>query len=174
MSLIKQKELSLPLGVIVEKRASSHAWQDHIWLPIAVFQTDDLNADWKVMMEGEGFTRYHAATAYLNLHRKETDALNLNLEGEGEIYVVLSEDESENAKMPYKVHLVTASSYEAQDYLDTGEDIIEKVPMPEPIAALIAAFANEHHVEEKFIKRKRDKLDLKEHKFGKQPIFKRD
>ena len=153
----------------------SNPWQDEVWKPVAVFQTDDLTISWKVMLEGEGVTQYHAATVPLNLHRKETEALNLNLEGdnEGEIYVILCEEDNKSAQMPYYVHLVTASSYEAQDYMDTGEYIIEKVPMPESVAALIAAFANEHHVEEKFIKRKRDKLDLKDHKFGKEPIFKR-
>ncbi|MBL4598006.1 MAG: DUF3305 domain-containing protein, partial [Rhizobiaceae bacterium] len=47
----------------------------------------------------------------------------------------------------------------------------EKVAMPEAVAALIQAFVEEHHVDEKFIKRRRDKLDLEEQKFGKTPIF---
>ena len=43
--------------------------------------------------------------------------------------------------------------------------------MPEPIAAFIQAFVEEHHIEEKFIKRRRDRLNVEEQKFGKSPIF---
>jgi hypothetical protein len=36
---------------------------------------------------------------------------------------------------------------------------------------LIQAFVEEHHVEEKFKKRRRDRLDVDEQIFGKNPIF---
>ena len=71
---------------------------------------------------------------------------------------------------PFEVHLVTASPYEAADYLDSGEQIVEPVRMPEPVLALISEFIDEHHFEEKFKKRKRSEVKLQEHKFGQEPI----
>ena len=76
-----------------------------------------------------------------------------------------------NDEVPLEVHLVTASPFEAQDYLDTGEDIIERMPLPDALLEQIKTFIAEHHEDEKFKKRKRDKLDIEEHKFGQEPIF---
>ena len=60
--------------------------------------------------------------------------------------------------------LVTASPFEGQDYADTGEEIVEKIPMTEGLIAWVRDFALEHHRHEQFIKRKRDKarIDLVE------------
>ena len=55
------------------------------------------------------------------------------------------------------VTLVTASPYEAQDYADTGEELVEKVPMPEGLVAWIRDFVALHHEDEVFIKRRRNK-----------------
>jgi hypothetical protein len=52
---------------------------------------------------------------------------------------------------------VTASPFEAQDYCDTGEELVEKVPMPHGLVAWIREFVKRHHEEEVFKKRKRDR-----------------
>lgn len=172
MKIIEKREVTIPLGIIVEKRKSAHRWADWIWRPVAVFMNAETDASWKLLMQGKDYARYHAATLPLTLHRKETEALRLNLMlSEPELYVVLQQNEDLHAEYPYVPHAVTASSYDAQDYHDTGEDIIEKVAMPEGVAALIQAFVEEHHVEQEFKKRRRDKLDIDEQKFGKTPIF---
>jgi len=69
---------------------------------------------------------------------------------------------------PLDVLLVTASPYQAQDYADSGEEIIEKVPMPPALLSWVAAFVEEFHEEETFIKRKRDKqrVDLTQDGIG--------
>ena len=66
------------------------------------------------------------------------------------------------------VLLVTASPYEAQDYADSGEEIVEKVPMPPGLVAWVRDFVERHHVEEEFVKRKRDRkrIDLVEDGVG--------
>ena len=43
--------------------------------------------------------------------------------------------------------------------------------MPPEIVEAIWEFLDAYHVETKFKKRRRDKLDLEEQKFGKEPIF---
>lgn len=172
MSIVEQREISIPLGIIVEKRASAHPWADWIWKPVAVFMNADEKASWREMSRDETWVRYHAATVLMTLHRKETEALRLNLMlPEPELYVVLQENEDPGSEFPYDAKFVTASSYDAQDFHDAGDDIIEKVAMPDGVAALIQAFVEEHHVEETFKKRRRDRIDTEELKFGKTPIF---
>ena len=172
MAKITDREVSLPLGIIVERRVSNHPWADWIWKPVAVFMNGAADAHWVELHAGDGWTRFHAATLPLTLHRKETEALRLNLMlDQPELYVVLQENDDPESAFPLDAHLVTASSYEAQDHMDAGDDIVEKVEMPEEVAAFIQAFVEEHHVEEEFIKRRRDRLKIEEHKFGKEPIF---
>ncbi len=172
MNTIKSREISVPLGIVVEKRKSTHPWGDWIWKPVAVFMNAAEGVTWVELMRGEDYVRYHAATLPLTLHRKDTEALRFNLMlDEPELYVVLEESGDPDSDFPYEPHAVTASSYKSQDFNDAGDDIIEKVAMPEGIAVLIQAFVEEHHVEEEFKKRRRDKVDLGEQKFGKTPIF---
>ncbi len=172
MRSIDTREAIIPLGIIVEKRKSNHPWADWTWRPIAAICNPPETEPWNEIVCGEGFTRFHAATLQLVLHRKETEALKLNLMLEKpELYVVLRNSEDLDSDFPYEPHLVTASSFDAQDYTDAGDDIVEKVEMPEPIAAFIQAFVEEHHIEEEFIKRRRDRLNVEEQKFGKSPIF---
>lgn len=172
MKTVENREISIPLGIVVEKRKSTHPWGDWIWKPVAVFMNAPEGVSWVEMIRGEDYVRYHAATLPLTLHRKETEALRLNLMlDEPELYVVLQDHGDTESQFPYEPHIVTASSYDAQDFHDAGDDIIEKVAMPEGVAALIQAFVEEHHVEAVFKKRRRDKLDVEELKFGKTPIF---
>jgi hypothetical protein len=42
---------------------------------------------------------------------------------------------------------------------EAGSNIVESVPMPEPVREAVAAFVAEHHVEAVFVKRKRDRAD---------------
>lgn len=170
-NVIKQREMTLPLGIIVEKRKSTHPWGDWIWKPVGVIPGAGPVDDWVMLQEGDGWTHFHIGTLPLTLHRKDTEALKLSIEHENpHLYVILREDDDPDGK-PLRAYSVTASPYDAQDYLDTSEDIIEKVPMPSAIFEWIKAFVAEHHREEEFKKRRREKIDIEEHKFGKEPIF---
>ncbi|RMF02916.1 MAG: DUF3305 domain-containing protein [Alphaproteobacteria bacterium] len=166
--------VTMPVGVVVAREEIDSPWQDHEWRPVAVLPGAPQVEAWTELRQGEGWVHYHAGTVSLELYRKETEAYKFNLEGrEPVLYVVLAEEEDEEEgddAAPYQVHLVTASPFEAQDYLDSGEEIVEPVPMPEPIIAWIQGFIDEHHQEEKFKKRRRDEVDLEEHKFGQEPI----
>jgi hypothetical protein len=43
--------------------------------------------------------------------------------------------------------------------------------MPKALFTAVDDFVQEHHVEQKFKKRKRDEVKLEDHKFGQEPIF---
>lgn len=172
MRSVENIEVSLPLGIVVERRKAASRWVDWIWAPVAVYLTGDTVTPWtELRREGETI-RYAAGTLPLGLHRKDVEALRLNLMLEvPELYVVLEPDTAADAPAPWRPHLVTASSYLVQDLADTGEYLIEKVQMPDAVAAFIQAFVEAHPSEEAFKKRRRDRLDTEEQKFGKSPIF---
>ena len=164
--------VSIPVSVVVAREDIDSQWQDHIWRPVSVLPGSPDVDEWTELQRGEGWVHYYAATVELELFRKETDAYKFNLEGrEPVVYVVLSDEDDIEDDRPIGVHLVTASPYEAADYLDSGEQIVEAVAMPVELFALVSDFVDKHHVEEKFKKRKRDEVKLEEHKFGQEPIF---
>ena len=123
-------------------------------------------ADWKEMRSDGNVVEFHAATLPLELFRTDTEAYLHGLSAKvPAIYVVMRD---EGGTEPMNVVLVTASPYEAQDYADTGEELVEKVPMPEGLAAWIRDYVDLHHEDEVFVKRRRDKkrIDLKEDGIG--------
>jgi hypothetical protein len=94
----------------------------------------------------------------LTLHRAETEAYRVALSNTPPVvFVVLRQAEVPTGPEPLVVHTVTASPYEAQDYLDTGEEIVEPVPMPPALVAWVSDFVARHHVETPFVKRRRDR-----------------
>jgi hypothetical protein len=60
---------------------------------------------------------------------------------------------------PYTVKAVTADPTEGESMTEIATDLVDQVPMPKIVQALVAAFVAEHFVEEKFIKRTRDRAD---------------
>lgn len=126
-------------------------------------------AYWQKLREEDDAVEYHAATVPLELFRTDTQAyLTALSETVPSIYVVLRSCDEPGAEHPLDVVLVTASPYEGQDYADTGEEIVEKVPMPPGLIAWIREFVERHHEEDEFVKRKRDKkrIDLVEDGIG--------
>jgi len=114
---------------------------------------------------------YFFAEASIDLHRAEAEAYAENLQSsDPAIYIVLREgfydDEIEESfeDDDIDVHLaeVSLSPYNIQDYEDSGEDIIKKVPLDGPISDLLEKFVEQHFKPEEFIKRKRDRARIDE------------
>lgn len=164
------KEISRTVSVVVERRPAASRWADWLWVPAEIIEGAPAAAPF-TRLEGsdDGTARYFAGSTDIVLHRKETEAYRVNLAGDRVLYAVLRPDEDHD--WPYSLHAVTASPYEAQDYLDSGDELVEPIPMPASVAELLEAFCAFHHVEEPFIKRKRDRVKTEDLKFGKEPIF---
>ncbi|GGX71848.1 hypothetical protein GCM10007385_45970 [Tateyamaria omphalii] len=145
---------TMPLGVVLRRLPGVTRWASYSWKAVAVLPGAG-SADWQELRrEGEA-VEYHAATLPLELHGAETEAYLHSLSAaEPAIYVVMRECSGDQ---PLEVVLVTASPYEAQDYTDSGEEIVEKVPMPAGLMAWVQGFVTDFHQDEAFIKRKRDK-----------------
>ena len=64
---------------------------------------------------------------------------------------------NEEGDVPHDVvpFLVTACPYESQDYLDSGDDIVEPVAMPDAVVAFVQVYVDKHYEPEVFHKRKR-------------------
>lgn len=166
------KHEKLPLGVVLEWRRSDNPWIDHTWMPVAVIPGAppcDPRDAWTLLQQGEGWSRYHCGTLPLQLFRKETEGYKVNLAQEPpRLFVVLrgvDDAECEHDVVPV---LVTACPYEAQDYLDSGEEIVEAVPMPPDVVAFVQAYIDQHHVDVPFHKRKRKRLDPEQVGFGRK------
>lgn len=167
-----ERSVSIPVGVVVAREEAANPWQDYIWRPVGLLIGAQTNDGWRELDREPGVIRYFAGTVALELHAKETEAYLVNLQNKKPVvYVVMREAEDDDAPHPVEIHIATVSAFEAQDYLDSGEEVVEPLAMPQTLIAWVDRFVEHHHVEEKFIKRKRDKLDLKDHRFGKEPIF---
>ena len=145
---------TLTVGVIVERRKTKSAWQDHVWQPVEVVTVIPPLAPWSVMREEGGTTRFFAGPFTMELHPRETVAYRMNLVDERPgIYIVLRED----AAAPHGMALILASPSpaDAEAYMEGGQAVVDKVPMPQGVAEWLAAYVETFHVEEQFRKRKR-------------------
>lgn len=162
------KTQTIPLGVVLARKPGVTRWVKYTWQAIAVLPGAG-PADWKLLAEDGGVQEYHAATPTLQLHRADVEAYKISLSMQPPaVFVVLRPAESADARHDVYVEAVTASAYEAQDYLDSGEEIVEAVPMPEGLVAWVRDFVDAHFQDTPFIKRKRDKkrIDLTEEGIG--------
>ncbi len=152
-----ERTVSMPLGVVLRKSPGVTRWARWIWRASAVLPGAG-PAGWRELRREGDAVEYHAATVTLELHRKETEGylVSLNMAAPT-VFVVLREDDDPDSPHEWRVHHVTASAYEAQDYQDGGDEIVEPVPMPPALAAWVQDFCDRHHQEEPFVKRRRDK-----------------
>lgn len=150
----RQNSLSMRLGVVIRRSPGVTRWAKWSW------RVTDLlpgagDADWKLLRSYGDTREFHAATLSLTLHRSDAEAYRVGLNDTvPSIYVIMRRIPGDP---PFRITLVTASPYEAQDYGDSGEEIVEKVPMSEGLAGWIRDFTLLHDKSDAFIKRQRDR-----------------
>lgn len=167
-----QPVISISLGIVMAKERVESAWESHIWRADSVFLHAPEIQAWRELARDANSTYYHAATLPLELHHKDTMGYVANLQdGEPSVYVVWRQDPFSSSDDPVDVVLVLASPHEAEAYGQVEEEKVGAVPMPGPLLALVEAFIAEHHVEEAFVKRQRQRHHREEeHTFGQEPI----
>jgi hypothetical protein len=155
---MSERRAVLELGVVVERRRARSLWAAWVWRPIEVVPELAGEPSPRLLVESEGATRWLAGTATLELHRKETADYRLALSAEPpQLYVVLRR--ADDAELPWRPFLITASPFEAQVYAEPGDDLVEAVAMPEPVLAFVQDFVDRHHVDTPFLKRRRKAAD---------------
>jgi hypothetical protein len=148
---------SIPVGVVVERRKAKSQWVDYVWRPIAVLPGLPETPPWSVLDGDAEATRFYAGSSEVALYRSESPRYADNLvNGTPALWVVLRPT---GGDPPYSVQTVTADPSEGEAYTESGNDLVESVPMPPSVRETIAAFVAEHPVEERFFKRKRTRAD---------------
>jgi hypothetical protein len=149
--------LSIPVGVVVERRKANSPWIDFIWRGIGVLPDEPELKPWTILRDEGEATLYYAGSAAIDLYRSETARYRENFASQlPSVWVVLSPSEG---AWPYAVAAVTADPAEGEAFTQAGANLVETVPMPVVLRNTIEKFIAEHHVEREFFKRKRRPAD---------------
>jgi len=147
----------IAVGIVVERRKAQSQWIDFTWKPVSVLVGLPDASPWTKLSEHGDATAFYAGGAEIALYRTETANYRDNLgSGAPRLWIALRPTAVDP---PYEIFAVTADPAEGEAWTEAGTDLIDVVPMPEQIAAMVDAFVAEHHVEQPFYKRERDRAD---------------
>jgi len=148
---------TVAVGVVVERSKGAGPWSDYLWRALSALSgVPDTPAWTKLSDDGERAT-FYAGAANIELYRSEAGNYRENLIVETPLlWIALRPVE---ADLPFALAGVTADPAEGESWAGLGNDLVETVPMPAAVEAVVAAFVAEHYVDETFCKRKRDRAD---------------
>lgn len=163
----RAREETMPIGVILRRSPGGSRWAKWRWRVVGVLPGAGAADGRLLRSSGEGAAateERHAATLTLTLHRADVEAYQAGLANTPPLIWVILRTEGVHAEPT--AHFVTASPFEAQDYADSGEEIVEAVPAPPPVVAWISDFTAAHWREEPFKKRRRDRVAVEKKEDG--------
>lgn len=171
LRLTTPDQQTLPVGVVVRRAPGVTRWAKWSWVATDVLPGAG-PADWMELRAAQDVTYFHAATLDMDLHAADTEAYVHELQTRVPSVYIIMRDNPQRPDAPLTVVSVTASPFEAQDYADNGEDIVEKVPMPTALRMWVETFVARHHVDTPFVKRRRDSVATNgtQHGIGDQRI----
>ena len=157
MTLEVPGTIRIPVGVVAERRPGVTAWADHAWAARDVLEDAPALAPWTVLREEAGRTLFFAGSAAVALHPTDTDNYIHNLQqATPRVWVVLRPvDDAPGLAL----QTVTVDAGEAQLYAESGNDLLESLPLPSGLRLILERFVAEHHRQREFHKRKRDRAD---------------
>lgn len=149
----------LTLGIVARRRETKNRWAPVSWAPAAVLPATPETAAWtRLAAEGPEETWY-VGPATLSLHPGETAHYRDNLgSGRPSIWVALRRRQDRTDER-LEVAAVSVDPYEGEALAGDEALLLEALPMPPDVEALVAAFVAEFHVEREFYKRKRKPAD---------------
>ncbi|MFN3350671.1 DUF3305 domain-containing protein [Pseudorhodoplanes sp.] len=148
--------LTIPVGVIVDRIKAQSQWVDYLWQPSAVLVGEPETAPWTQISGDDNRASFYAGRATIELYRSDTGNYRDNLMGDGKLWVVLTPADS---NPPYALFKVTADPTEGEAQFEAGVNVVDTVPMPDAVREVLERFVAEHHVEQPFFKRKRDRAN---------------
>ena len=147
--------LRIPVGVVVERHRAHSPWLETIYRPVSILSGTPATAPWTTIDSSEGATTLYAGEAMIELFRTDTAQYQANLtSGKPSVWVVLRPAET---AIPFALLLVTADPSEGEALTGAGNDLVEPVPMPPAIIAVVADFIAKHPPTGSFYKRERDR-----------------
>ena len=148
-------EHEILIGLVVERIKLTGPWSDYAWMPCQVLTSVPETPAWSVIMQNAERVRYYAGEYVIGLHPSSTAQYRENLaSGRPSLWVAMR---PEGAEPPLEIAGVAVDPSEGESYTETGTSVVETVPMPPEIMAVLAEYIETHHVERVFEKRKRDK-----------------
>jgi hypothetical protein len=147
-----------PVAVILERRAASNPWVDHVWSAagIAVGRHSD-RPDTALVREEGGVAYFLAGGLVVRLHVDECESYYHNMRSASpRAYIVARTDDRNGMPEPF---LVSLSFDEAHAYLE-GDDEVYAVDIPAELYRWTEAFVIANYFPEK--KRKRKLRDWRE------------
>jgi hypothetical protein len=145
----------IPVGVVVERRKAESPWLDFLYRPVAVLTGVPVAVPWTEISSDGDVTTLYAGQAVIELHRTETANYRDNLgSGAPLLWVVLRPT---STQVGFDLLMVTVDPAEGEALTGAGNDLVEAVSMPLRISQILQAFIAEHHVEQPFFKRQRDR-----------------
>lgn len=145
----------ITVGVVVERRPATNPWGDSVWTVAGVLAGTPAARAWTSLGADGDTLRFYAGAADIELHRSATGHYRDNLvSGAPRLWVALRPT---GAEPPFEIAGLTADPTEGEAFTEAGNDLVEGVPMPAAIGAVVAQFVAAHHVERPFYKRQRDR-----------------
>jgi hypothetical protein len=150
--------VTVPVGVVVERRRGATPWAEWVWRPVAVLLDLPEAAPWTVLRDEGEAALFYAGSADITLFPTDTDNYRHTLQQEPPLlWVVLRPDPS--APVGWRLQAVTVDAGEAEIYGESPADLLEALPLPAPLVALLEDYVARHHKERIFHKRKRDRAN---------------
>ncbi len=145
----------LPVGVVIRRQPGVTRWARWVWSVTGVLP-GAAPAEWRELRRDGDAVEYHAATMVLELHRAETPGYLAALSNRPPcVYVILRRLPEPEGEREFEVFKITASAYDAEEYMQASDEMVEPVPMPPALLAWVSDFVGRHHKEAEFVKRRR-------------------
>jgi hypothetical protein len=147
----------IPVGVVVERRKATTPWVDFVWRVVAVLPGVPDTAPWTALHGDVDRVNFYGGAAEIELYRSDASGYRDNLAASAALLWVALRPTAREP--PYEIAAVTAEPSEGEALAESTSDLVETVPMPQPVRDAIAEFVAEHHTEQPFVKRTRDRAD---------------
>jgi len=164
---VNPNSIRIPVAVLAERRPGVTQWAEEVWRVVEVLEQASPVAPWTLLREDAGRSLFFAGVAEVVLHPTDTSNYKHNLEAAQPLVWVALRPAATPAG--FMLQTVTVDPGEAHLHADTGNDLVEALPMPPGLLAATAGFVAQHHVERQFYKRKRDKADPEALARGRRP-----
>lgn len=147
---------TLDVWVVGERRAATSPWAGDGWAVVSVQPGAPEVAPGTVLAEGPGWSRLFLGCARITLYGRETANYKFNLEAaRPAVFAILRR----GGPLGVSLLAVSVDPGEIDSHADSGDDLIEALPLPDDIAAWVADFVARHHKEQPRYKRRRDRAD---------------
>jgi Protein of unknown function (DUF3305) len=146
---------TIAVGIVVERSKGGGPWAEFLWRPVTALSGVPDTPPWTKLSDDGERTTFFVGTADIELYRSEAGNYRENLLVENPLlWVALRQTET---GPPYVLAGVTVDPAEGESWAALGNDLVDTVPMPSLIEAVVADFVAEHYVEQPFRKRTRDR-----------------